>query len=501
MPLSVLSLYEKLPSRICLFESIVRKAAIRFGYEQLANCKSKIVPEDSAILDIKSETKFAAECTHSSICKFSSAESPAFLTIASNIARFIRQGPVSDNARVFLPCEPSPYFTGRRHYLQQIYESMHVTQRKTIELEGPGSDHNLRVVLLYGEEGLGKTEIALKYASEQEHKYSYIFFAESASRRTLETELVALHGKLTLPHDPGREVQNFRNFLVTEPSWLFIIDSDDDFIALDFLGLPDSVLGHIIITSRLRDHSVDPRLQNALKIESFSKTDAAEFLYSRLGLSAKDRQGCESDAQELAQQLGRLPISVETAGAWIISNSSSISKCLRAVAGPWPVRMFLETLPHSKGLSFEAILQKSLDAIRIDPDAHRLLHVLVWLDRTRTTRTFLKRAASNQRRWDSNGEPVNRTPEESFVPKDLVQLINSPSLENAIDKLQSYSLIASDERTGKIAPEESSVVTHPITYKYIREQTLKPEMIHNIACALSLVVQAHPVLHGGLERE
>jgi hypothetical protein len=149
----------------------------------------------------------------------------------------------------------------------------------------------------------------------------------------------------------------------------------------------------------------------------------------------------------------------------------------------------------------ENILQITLDEIKKSPDAYKLLKLLVWLDRTKTTVSFLKRAVSSQPRWGSNGKPSMRDPRDSYVPEDLIELINGPDFNIALKELKSYALIASDEKFEEEGTaSKDTIVLHPLTYSYVREALTADQMVENAIRALSLVVHAHPIVQAGLDQ-
>ena len=142
----------------------------------------KVVYKESALLNIESEDALGVHVNHHEICKYDSANDSVFRDLASRLRLFITRGPIQSNALVFLPWDTTPHFTGRRDFLQQMREGLYGNGR--------------RIVLLYGDGGMGKTEVALKYAQENKHQYDYVFFMDSSTVQSLEAEFISLHNKL-----------------------------------------------------------------------------------------------------------------------------------------------------------------------------------------------------------------------------------------------------------------------------------------------------------------
>lgn len=133
-----------------------------------------------------------------------------------------------------------------------------------------------------------------------------------------------------------------------------------------------------------------------------------------------------------------------------------------------------------------------MDEIKKSSCAYQLLKLLAWLDRSKTTVGFLKRAVLPQPYWDSNGKRTMRDPRDSYVPEDLVELIEGPDFNNALKELKSSGLMAIDSK--------ELLVLHPITYSYFHKALTADEMIENAIRALSLVVHAHPIVQAELNR-
>ncbi|EGD97898.1 hypothetical protein TESG_08523 [Trichophyton tonsurans CBS 112818] len=110
--------------------------------------------------------------------------------------------------------------------------------------------------------------------------------------------------------------------------------------------------------------------------------------------------------------------------------------------------------------------------------------------------------AREKPRWGLNGQIEMRDPLGSYVPPDLVRLINGPNFHIAPRGLQSCSLIASDEmfEDGRNPGNKNTIVLHPLAYSYVREALPPKKILENAIHALSLVVHAYPVAQAGLDQ-
>ncbi|KAH8659272.1 hypothetical protein BGZ60DRAFT_414934 [Tricladium varicosporioides] len=458
-----------------------------------------IVPKESAILHIQSERLYGAERDHRGIAKFESENDAVFLHIVDSIINFIKTGPVSSSTHVFLPWDTSPYFKGRRDVLQEMHETFFAPAAAV----GNRNDTHRRVVVIYGDGGTGKTEVALKYARENEFRYSFILFAEATSTETLASDVVSIHRNLGLEQDPGRELQSVQHFLQQEEGWLFIFDNDNDFIALNHFKLPDIDHGHVIITCRGRENTVDPRISKVIQMRPLDPWDAESLLFSRAGIRTSNRPGIAEEARKLVRLMGCIPAMVENTAAYMVTFEADVDTCLSLMSSRKSRHSLLGYSSTSSRyrVSVESLFQIRLDSLRVKiPNAYLILSSLVWLDRTRSTTSFLKKATSKRLRWGKNGEPEHRDPSSSFVPEELVELINGPEFDLATKKLKSSSLIANDEVFKEGLAPKDSIVLHPSLYQFMRDLVPRGNVSEAICSAFALVMHFSSVSEAGLEK-
>ncbi|DAA78513.1 TPA_exp: Uncharacterized protein A8136_4489 [Trichophyton benhamiae CBS 112371] len=450
-----------------------------------------VVDKDSALLRIPSEGALGVYTNHRDICRYRDCDNPIFRDVTRHLQQLVDLGPQHSSARVFLPFDGTPHFVGRQDYLQQIHNTFN------------GAD-NRQVIALSGEGGTGKTEIALKYARENANHYDYVFFVDSTDTQSLESDFIRLHSKLGLPPSNSCALNDIKQFLRLERFWLMILDNDNNWLALNWLGFPETTHGHIIITSRHREHTSDSRVTKALSTNPLGPMDARNFLLSRAGIDVKEWLSWETKAENVVKYMGCQPLAVDSAAAYMLAYGVTVDEYLNALTGRRVSRRLLSYRPNASiyKTSVESIIQLALDEVKKNPDAFRLLNILVWLDRTKTTISFLKRAASPQPRWGPDGQVEMRDPIRSYVPSDLVRLINGPSFHIALKELQSCSLIASGEmfEDGRSPGSKDTIVLHPLTYLYIREALPPTKMLENAIHALSLVIHAYPVAQAGLDQ-
>ncbi|KAB5540561.1 hypothetical protein GE09DRAFT_1205853 [Coniochaeta sp. 2T2.1] len=444
---------------------------------------SVVVTKDSAVLHIPTEKLFGVERDHRNIAKYEDAHDEVFQQLVGCLSDFMKNGIVSSNARVFIPWDSSSYFKGRRDVLQQLHESFfpHPEQVKGV---GPEGVCPHRVAMIYGDGGLGKTETTLKFARENEFRYSFIFFAEATNIQTLRAEIVNLHGSIGLPKSNGRELQDLREFLRQEKSWLFIFDNDNDFLALNYFKLPEVNHGHILLTSQTRDNTTDPTVHKVIQMRPLGVQEARDLLYSRAGVPIAQRADIEDDVTALVGMLGLIPAMVENTAAYMVSFEATVQDCLRMMSHRKSRHTILGYHASSARykLSAESLFRIRLNSLRQqNPNAYLLLSTMVWLDRTKTTVSFFGRAVEKRLRWATNGEGELTPPQGSFVPDDIIDLVSSPGFDIAMTNL-------------------GSIILHPSLYQFVRDFEAQDDIIKVISPALTLLAQAHPVLEAGLEK-
>ncbi|PVF99249.1 TPR-like protein [Serendipita vermifera] len=170
-----------------------------------------------------------------------------------------------------------------------------------------------RVTVLTGLGGSGKTQIALKFASEFEGRYpdDPIYFLDASSQVSLENDLKILVASQSDVHTDALI------WLASVPrNWLIIMDNADDPSLELAQFVPRCTHGHIIVTTRNHLRKVLAPETNH-HVESLPLVDSVVLLLktSRYEDNEINRQLSE----KIAQELGCLPLALAHAGAYIFS--------------------------------------------------------------------------------------------------------------------------------------------------------------------------------------
>ncbi|MCP4426300.1 MAG: hypothetical protein GY803_17550, partial [Chloroflexi bacterium] len=170
--------------------------------------------------------------------------------------------------------------------------------------------------------GVGKTQVALAYAHTQRDKYDINWLLHADDTPTLDNGLRQLGETLELDI-AGKDAPTQRSIVLSHLSSskkevLLLYDNADQIAPRDLRPyLPSGC--HLLITSR-RDDSQWSETARTLTLGTFTEAEAEAFWRKRLdstaevGLLSKARL---LDREELAEALGRLPLAMEQAAAFM----------------------------------------------------------------------------------------------------------------------------------------------------------------------------------------
>jgi tetratricopeptide (TPR) repeat protein len=225
---------------------------------------------------------------------------------------------------------------------------------------------------VFGLGGVGKSELALQYASARRSNYSLVWWITAADAGQVEAGLAALAGRLcplvAVAGTTSDAAGWAAGWLQAHDGWLLILDNVDDPADVEPL-LGQCGGGHVLVTSR-RDADWG-RLADPVQLDVLAPDAATQVLILRTG--RHDAANAEAAAQ-VASELGFLPLALEQAAAYIIQQRISPAAYLDSLRRN-PARM------HAAGTSTRQTIARLWDlhtgAIRDEsPAAARLLGVI-----------------------------------------------------------------------------------------------------------------------------
>ncbi|MGH3405089.1 MAG: FxSxx-COOH system tetratricopeptide repeat protein [Streptosporangiaceae bacterium] len=243
--------------------------------------------------------------------------------IAASVTR-----PAGDNGQDLPPAsaapEPSgqsgdtlplrnPTFTGRAAKLDDL---------ERLLAAGP-----VAVVAVRGLGGVGKSQLALEYAHRmrQSGRYQLAGWVRADSPVTVAEDLAALAPLLGLPVDAaiGDTAAKVIGAMGSRRGWLVVFDNAQS--PDELAGMLPRGAGHILITSRNR---VWGGMATQVNLDEFSRPDAVKFVSKRSGRDEPEA------ADELAGELGDLPLALAQAAAYIDIRSMTIRRYLDSYRDP-----------------------------------------------------------------------------------------------------------------------------------------------------------------------
>ncbi|SPE99762.1 FxSxx-COOH system tetratricopeptide repeat protein [Streptomyces sp. MA5143a] len=191
-------------------------------------------------------------------------------------------------------------FTGRTELLENIRERLWQEGNRALVLKGMG--------------GVGKTLLAQEFAHRYKSDYDVVWYIQAEQHMLVPEQYAAMAGELKLPErtnptDTARVVHDALERGEPHDSWLIILDNVTEASRLPEYMLAGRRSGHILITSQRSEgwgHFVD-----TVDVPVFAREESITHLSSRLPDLGR------TEANQIAEILGDLPIAIERAAAGI----------------------------------------------------------------------------------------------------------------------------------------------------------------------------------------
>ena len=214
-------------------------------------------------------------------------------------------------------------FTGRDEILGKLKEGLSSSVTAVL---ARGVQETVLPHALQGMGGVGKTQVAIEYAYRYRAEYDLVWWIPADQPTLVRSSLAALAPQLALPPATASGVESAAQGVldalrrgIPYRRWLLIFDNADQPEELNEI-IPHGP-GDVLITSR------NPRWQavvDTVAVDVFSRAESIEFLGKRVPSGLDPRQ-----ADELANELGDLPLALEQAGALQAETGMSVDEYLR----------------------------------------------------------------------------------------------------------------------------------------------------------------------------
>ena len=354
-------------------------------------------------------------------------------------------------------------FVGRQDELDNLW---HYLQ--------PTDSPSRKVAILHGLGGIGKTQLAIRFARDHRDDFTAIFWLNGKNRDALLQSLSSALNRLpgqgwdSEATDDGEAEQRARHMLLWlaldgNSRWLIIFDNIDQYSPFgNAVGdgydigefFPTADHGSILITSRLQGltelgepfpvHKLDSHnsIQLLLQSSGLTARNTTSKLDCKSGTMALDEQMLQImltyvDIITLANRLDGLPLAIVIAGAFMHETGTSITEYLQHYQESWS-ELQLQSDPgrqYQQGNMLQTWMISYLEIQKRDPSAAGLLLLLARFD--------------NRDIWY---ELVKSSHHSSNVPDWLKKVVSSGlAFKLGVKPLIGFSLLESKQQKGSYA--------------------------------------------------
>lgn len=275
--------------------------------------------------------------------------------------------PLFPGSRWNVPIELNPYFIDRDEKLTGLY-------RAFIEAKEREPSTSVQPQALTGPTGIGKTQIAVKYAYQNRSHYRYVFWIEASSRSNLldgfrHIASIVTSLNLVLPNDQEL-INKVKSWLKDESDALLVLDHCDA-LPEDTLAefIPRSSKSHILLTT------CAGFIANAttIRIDGLDHTDGARLLLRQA--EKGDPSGEElTKADDFSKEVAGFPPALLAAGNEIRQTGCTVPEFLRRYKAKEERIKFLQKSYPDYPTPILAIWLTSFDKIsQNNPSAANLL--------------------------------------------------------------------------------------------------------------------------------
>src|SRR5262245_36317712 len=291
-----------------------------------------------------------------------------------------------------------------------------------------------------------------------------------------------LRPPIELIADLDRNVTAVKRRLEQTSRWLVIFDNAPDAGSVSET-LPRSSTGHVLITSRDQNWL---SLARTFPVRTLERKDAVKFLLERTGQS--DRNA----ANDLADELGDLPLALEQAGAYIETTGKTIADYLRLfrskqremIKRGQPATGYEATVATTWNISFQSLRKQS-------PAAADLLNLFAFFAPEAIRREWIVAGAKHlPKTLVAVVEPIrsifSRIRGTKYVPKTLAAAVKD---ELAFDEIAAafrrYSLV-------EVSAEQNSFTVHRLVQAVMRARMTDKESAKWAEAAARLLRETFP---------
>ncbi|KAJ5036788.1 hypothetical protein NUH16_004667 [Penicillium rubens] len=282
-------------------------------------------------------------------------------------------------------------FVGRQNELDNLWEFLQ-----------PTDSLSRKVAIIHGLGGMGKTQLAIRFARDHRDQFSAIFWLSGKDRdallQSLSSALSRLPGQgldseVTNDGEVEQRARHMLRWLALDGNsrWLIIFDNIDQYspshsAVVDGYDIerffPKADHGSILITSRLQRLA---ELGEPFPVHRLDPHNSVQLLLQSSDLSARNttsKLDGNPDVLTLANRLDGLPLAIVIAGAFMRETGTSITEYLEFYQESWS-ELQLQSNPgrqYQQGNMLQTWMISYLEIQKRDPSAADLLLLLALFD-------------------------------------------------------------------------------------------------------------------------
>ncbi|MDR3267857.1 MAG: toll/interleukin-1 receptor domain-containing protein [Tannerella sp.] len=251
------------------------------------------------------------------------------------------------------------HFSGRKEILEKIHHLFKKNKRIAVLPSVPGAT------------GIGKTQVALEYAHCHAGEYDFVWWVNAEKEATIMQACAefAKTNELTGKNIDRLDliIDDVKEWIAQKKKWLIVFDNaEDENLLASYMPRQYFNRQHILITSGKSHWEGTEEVDT----DVFRPNEAAEFLTKRTRLPQDEFQ------LPLAEALGRLPLALELAAAYIKANKISYREYLNLLDTCPPER--LKEYPDNASLqTVYKTWRISIDRITDHDSAKRRFHPFI----------------------------------------------------------------------------------------------------------------------------
>jgi hypothetical protein len=297
---------------------------------------------------------------------------------------------------------PTRNFVGRLEALEQL-------RRELL------SSHRVAVHAIMGLGGIGKTQLALRYAHNHASAYAIRWIVRSEHSDSIVEDLASLARRLGLAEvatPSSNAARDAVDYLTTcAASWLLIFDNAEDASLVSTYLPPGS--GHVIITSRHRSWGA---IASCIDVQTLPREDSIRLL------RRQDPTAPSVDANVVAEALGDLPLALEQARAYMERTGTNVVR-LVALIGNELERLLREPPRTHYPASIATTWSLAMAEVARHALAHKVLRLCAYAAPDAIPRSLLRGSVTIHVSDEGNGK--------GSILDDAIGLLHSFSLINA----------------------------------------------------------------------